>query len=252
MKELERTQHVAGAVGAASAPDHKDPTGVESEQGACDRDPGCIWNVPNQLTVARLILSLVFFVLLALGNHGKTFNTLGEVKINLVLNASLVVFILAVVTDFLDGYLARKWHLVSTFGRIADPFADKVVICGGFIMLTGVTPRMVEPWYAVVIVTREFLVSGLRSFLESRGVPFGASRSGKVKMLVQSITIPLVIFYQANLADAAGGPPSGWLPVCSYWIAVAFLALTLLLTVTSSLSYIRKATALLRTGAVRR
>lgn len=205
-----------------------------------------IWSIPNQLTIARLALSVVFFVLLALENHGKIYNKFVQAQINLILNVSLVVFILAVVTDFLDGYLARKWKLTSTFGRIADPFADKVVICGGFVMLTGVTPRLVEPWFAVVIMTREFLVSGLRSFLESRGVAFGAEWSGKIKMLIQSITIPLVIFYQANLA---------WLPADSKATGVASgfkgftvfcLALTLIATVGSAFTYVRRAMALLR------
>lgn len=191
---------------------------------------------------------MVFFVLLALEHHGKIYNKFVHSQINLILNVSLVVFILAVVTDFLDGYLARKWKLTSTFGRIADPFADKVVICGGFVMLTGVTPRLVEPWFAVVIMTREFLVSGLRSFLESRGVAFGAEWSGKLKMLVQSITIPLVIFYQANLA---------WLPEDSQAAGIASifkgctvfaLALTLVATVGSAYLYVRRAIALMQRG----
>jgi len=217
------------------------------------RSKQSILNLPNQLTIARLVLSVVFFVLLALENHlalenrGKLFNTFGQVKMNLMLNVSMVVFILAVITDFLDGYLARKWKLTSTFGRIADPFADKVVICGAFIMLTGVTPRLVEPWFAVVIVCREFLVSGLRSFLESRGVAFGAAFSGKLKMLVQSITIPLVIFYQANLEPAAGQARSG-ISAAFYWLTIAFLGLTLLLTVTSSFDYVRRAIQLIRTN----
>jgi len=212
-------------------------------------NPGpSIWNIPNQLTIARLVLSVVFFVLLAMEHHGKVYNKFGQVQINLILNLSIVVFILAVVTDFLDGYLARKWRLTSTFGRIADPFADKVVICGGFVMLTGVTPRLVEPWFAVVIMTREFLVSGLRSFMESRGVAFGAEWSGKLKMLIQSIAIPLVIFYQANLA---------WLPPDSKAVGVASgfktftvfcLALTLIATVGSAITYVRRAMALLRKG----
>jgi phosphatidylglycerophosphate synthase len=105
---------------------------------------------------------------------------------------------------------------------------------------------MVEPWFAVVIVFREFLVSGLRSFLESRGVAFGASRSGKLKMLVQSITIPVVLFYQANLASVEPGASLRWLAVSMYWITVTFLGLTLLLTVASSFGYVHRAIRLIR------
>lgn len=214
------------------------------ESGA--RRHRAIWNIPNQLTMARLLLSVVFFVLLALQNHGKTFGTFEAHKINLVLNLSLAVFVFAVITDLLDGYLARKWGLVSTFGRIADPFADKIVVCGGFIMLTGVTPRLVEPWFAVVVVFREFLVSGLRSFLESRGVAFGADWSGKAKMVIQSVTIPLVIFYEANIAWVSEPTQKGWIAVSMYRLTIGFLVLTLVATLGSAVGYVHRAVQLIR------
>jgi CDP-diacylglycerol--glycerol-3-phosphate 3-phosphatidyltransferase len=208
-----------------------------------------IWNLPNQLTLARIVLSVVFFIILALENHGKTYGTLPQNKINFVLNASVILFILAGITDFLDGYLARKMGLVSTFGRIADPFADKIMICGGFVMLTGVTPRMVEPWFAVVVLFREFLVSGLRSFIESRGIAFGAVLSGKLKMAAQTVSIPLVLFYQANLAWVPLDSSIHWFAVSFYWFTWAFLALTLVLTVYSAVGYVIRAIHLIRENA---
>jgi CDP-diacylglycerol--glycerol-3-phosphate 3-phosphatidyltransferase len=198
-----------------------------------------VWNIPNQLTIARLVLSVVFFVLLALETHG-TFA--GESQS--ILNISLVIFVLAVVTDVLDGYLARKWKLTSTFGRIADPFADKIVVCGGFVMLTGVAPALVEPWFAVVIIFREFLVSGLRSFLESRGVAFGAAWSGKVKMMVQSLTIPAILFHQANLSTLPAG--TSLVATFSHWLTLVLLVATLILTITSCSGYIQRAVKLIR------
>jgi CDP-diacylglycerol--glycerol-3-phosphate 3-phosphatidyltransferase len=201
-----------------------------------------LWNIPNQLTVARLVLSAVFFVLLALETHRMN---LGHVARSTVLNISTLVFVLAVVTDFLDGYLARKWGLTSTFGRIADPFADKIVICGGFVMLTGIAPRLVEPWFAVLILVREFLVSGLRSFLESSGVAFGAVFLGKLKMVVQSIAIPLVLLYIANLASIPEDSRYHALAHAFRWTTVACLAATLVLTVASCVGYLRRAIQLL-------
>ena len=106
------------------------------------RERATIWHLPNQLTIARLILSVIFFVVLAFETHG-TRDVAGQV----LLNIAFVLFVCAVITDFLDGYLARRWSLTSTFGRIADPFADKIVICGGFVMLTGITD-LVAPWFA--------------------------------------------------------------------------------------------------------
>lgn len=204
--------------------------------------PQRLWNIPNQLTVARLVLSVFFFILLAF----VTRRTLGESHSVLLLNLSSAVFILAVFTDFLDGFLARKWGLISTFGRIADPFADKIVICGGFIMLTGVAPDLVEPWFAVVIIVREFLVSGLRSFLESSGHAFGALFIGKLKMLVQSLAIPVVLFYVANLQSKSPGDSGYELAQMFRWFTIGTLATTLVLTVASCVDYLQRAVKLLR------
>ena len=198
-----------------------------------------LWNLPNQLTIARLILSVIFFVLLSLDLGPAT----GAPR-QIILNVAFVLFVLAVVTDFLDGYFARRWGLTSTFGRIADPFADKIVICGGFIMLIAVSP-LVKPWFAVVIIFREFLVSGLRSFLESRGVAFGAAFIGKLKMIVQSVTIPVLLFYEANLTVPPGSS-ANWLSSLFHYATLTFLALTLILTVASCLSYLQRAYWLIR------
>ena len=96
-------------------------------------------NLPNQITVARLVLSLVFFILLGIVGHGTDSETR-----QVILNWSTALFMLAMFTDFLDGYLARRWNIESTFGRIADPFVDKIVICGSLILLTTVSD-FVEP-----------------------------------------------------------------------------------------------------------
>lgn len=201
--------------------------------------------LPNQLTIARLVLSVVFFVLLGLVGHGVFEDT--SLKIALDLSAALFVF--AVLTDFLDGHLARRWGLVTTFGRIADPFADKILICGGFIMLIGVSP-MIEPWFVVVIVFREFLVSGLRSFLESRGVAFGAVLSGKLKMGFQSVTVPAVLVYQAHCgpALATGRAEGGTAGEMLRVVTITLLVLTLLFTVVSGVSYLRRGILILRQG----
>lgn len=211
--------------------------------------PAGVWNLPNQLTIARVVLSVVFFVLLAFDRGTTVPSGIAGLRIDLLLDAALVVFVLAVLTDSLDGYLARKYKLVSSFGRIADPFADKMLICGGFVMLIGVAPQLVPPWYAVVILFREFLVSGLRSFLESRGVAFGAAWSGKVKMVLQSVAIPFVLFYQANLAAAE--PGGAWAQAADAFraLTIVLLAATLAVTVGSSVGYVRRAVSLIRAGS---
>jgi CDP-diacylglycerol--glycerol-3-phosphate 3-phosphatidyltransferase len=196
-----------------------------------------VFNLPNQITIARLLLSVVFFVFLGLFDQnfgryvGQPLPTEGAV----LLDVAIAVFVLAAASDFLDGYLARKWKMVSTFGRIADPFVDKVFICGSFVFLIPISP-LVQPWFAVVILMREFLVSGLRSFLESRGVAFGAGMGGKLKMVCQSVTIPLVLLYRANLPGSEAMRA----------LVIGFLTGTLLFTVTSTVDYVKRATVLLR------
>jgi CDP-diacylglycerol--glycerol-3-phosphate 3-phosphatidyltransferase len=197
-----------------------------------------IFNIPNQLTLARLVLSVLFFIALTLFEY----DVFGREHHTLVLNLAMAGFILAVSTDFLDGYLARKWGLVSTFGRIADPFVDKIIICGTFILLIEVSD-FIHGWFAVVILFRELLISGLRSYLESQNIPFAASWSGKIKMIVQSIAIPCVLFYEANFSKAADSSLEtiSWMERATYYLTQTFLWLTILSTVLSCASYIRRA-----------
>ena len=205
-------------------------------------------NLPNQITVARLALSFVFFILLGIVGY----ETSPETR-QAILNWSTALFMLAMFTDFLDGYLARRWNIESTFGRIADPFVDKITICGGFILLTSVSD-LVEPWYPLVIVFREFLVSGLRSYIESAGVAFGAAWAGKVKLTIQGLTIPSLLFYEANFimidengnSQLKGDPSWPWLGEPLKWLTIALLAATLISTFYSCIVYLRKATTVLR------
>ena len=156
--------------------------------------------VPNALTMLRLVLAGVFFVVLNQYRY-----TLGPTW---ALWTSVGVFVAAALTDVLDGHLARKWQVETAFGRIMDPFCDKVLILGAFIYLSGprfVDPALVQagrfwnmtsgvyPWMIAIMLARELLVTGVRGELESHGLKFGAKWSGKLKTLLQSITVPVVI-----------------------------------------------------------
>src|SRR2546423_2703573 len=103
------------------------------------------------------------------------------------------IFILASITDGLDGYLARRRHQVTTLGMLLDPLADKLWITAGFVSLVQFNPAMVPAWIAVVIIGREFLVSGLRSIAATQGFTIEASNLGKFKMVVQIITVTAAI-----------------------------------------------------------
>jgi CDP-diacylglycerol--glycerol-3-phosphate 3-phosphatidyltransferase len=186
-------------------------------------------NLPNKITVTRFFLSLVyFFVLWYADAH------LGEgTKARIVMfDAALALFLVAALTDLLDGYLARSRGMVTTFGRIADPFVDKILICGSFILLLQVreTRAFVAGWMVLVIVAREFLVQGLRGALESRGVAFGSTIWGKQKMVLQCICIAVLLLFAAHLSHLRWAQ-SGTL---------ALTYLTVLSTLISGIAYVLK------------
>ena len=187
-------------------------------------------NLPNQITLARLILSVVLFVLLEwIGGDGG--GTMWFV--------AFALFVATTGTDWLDGYLARKRKQVTAFGRIADPLVDKVVICG-VLILTQTYPEtaaLVPSWIVLVVVGREFVVSGLRAFIEGQGQSFAASWSGKSKLLVQAFYCGAVLLY-----PAVG---YGWVE----WSAIVSLWLTAILTVVSAGIYVVRGIAIIRRGA---
>jgi len=188
-------------------------------------------NLPNQLTLWRLGLAGVMFCLI-----GQEWYL-----------ASFVLFLVASLTDMLDGYFARKYGQVTTLGRILDPFADKVIICGTFIYLIAIPQTQLvawglRTWMVVVIVGRELLVTALRSFLEDRGADFSAQASGKLKMVLQCVAAATGLFVLYACDDAASIPGWMWLVlVASTWLAV-------LQTAYSGIIYVWVAVRILRKG----
>lgn len=188
-------------------------------------------NLPNKITVSRFFLSIIYFVLLYFAVYKSTINIR-------MLDISLAVFIIASLTDVLDGYLARKYKMVTLFGRVADPFVDKILICGSFIFLVSwdVVQPYLSSWMVVVIVTREFLVHGIRGMAESRGIAFPSTAWGKQKTLIQCLTIVWILFYVGHLqADAI-----------AINIMFSLIWLTIISTVISGLTYFYKARQLIR------
>src|SRR5207253_2194158 len=152
-----------------------------------------VFNLPNQLTAARFLLAIVLFVLIELEQW----------------IVCIVVFALAAVTDWLDGYLARKQGLVSTLGRNLDPLVDKVVVCGAYIFLQPVPGAALAPWMVTVVVARELIITGLRSFMENRGATFGADWLGKIKMVLQCGAL-FAIFVALKAEELQTDAPAIW------------------------------------------
>ena len=155
-----------------------------------------VLNVPNLLTASRLGLSIVLFVLIDL-----------EMWL-----ACLAVFAVAAVTDWLDGFFARRQGLSSALGRVFDPLVDKVLICGAYIFLLDpafAAQTGLAPWMVTVVVARELIINGLRTFLESRGVRFGADWLGKIKMGLQCAAL-IAIFTVLYVKDWEAAAAARW------------------------------------------
>lgn len=132
-------------------------------------------NLPNKLTLLRIILVPVFIVLYLTGHY----------------YIATVVFIVASLTDMLDGKIARRDNLVTNFGKIMDPLADKILVYAAFVLL--VEDGSMPGWMLIVILAREFLVAGLRTVAASEGIVIAADMSGKIKTVLQMIAVPLLL-----------------------------------------------------------
>lgn len=200
-------------------------------------------NLPNQITALRLVLAVIFFVLLS------PYSAAALEPATWRLDVALGVFLIAAFTDILDGHLARKYNVVSALGRILDPVADKVLVCGAYILFagpafvdaTGNLVTHVQDWMVVVIVARELLVTALRGFVESTGRDFSASLQGKLKMWMQSITAVAILFLVAHGTALMSAQTADWIMIVLTWT-------TTIVTALSMTSYIVRAAALLRGG----
>jgi len=175
-----------------------------------------LWNVPNILTMLRVVFAIGIFVLLPFQFYA----------------VCIVLFLLAAATDFFDGYLARKYNLITVFGRIMDPFADKLLICGCFIYLCAIPelriPWGIHPWMTVVIFGREMLITSLRAIVEQGGGDFSAKWIGKWKMGLQCVAVPACLLFLLF-------PES----LCVKSVMLLSLWGTVLITIYSGITYIR-------------
>jgi CDP-diacylglycerol--glycerol-3-phosphate 3-phosphatidyltransferase len=166
-------------------------------------------NLPNALTLMRIFF--VPFLVAVMVQEDASFAFLGLVLTNEMV--ALVIFLAAAFTDLLDGYLARRWNQITTVGMLLDPVADKLLISAALISLVQV--HRVPGWMAVLIIGREFAVSGLRSIASSEGYTISASELGKTKMVTQVIAIALAL-------AAADNPGLETLARISLWGTMLF------------------------------
>ena len=190
-----------------------------------------IFNVPNKISAARLVLSFIFFGLVPWHFYW----------------IALIVFAVAAGTDWVDGWYARKYDMVTKLGRVLDPFCDKILICGAYILLS-VEMKDLFPWYgqiagwmAVVVVGRELLVTVLRSMIEGAGGDFSAKMAGKLKMVFQcAAVIACLVGLAMNTTDSE--PIPDWL----HWTIVLTVWLSVVSTIHSGLLYVQAAAKYLK------
>jgi len=211
-------------------------------------------HLPNTLSASRVLIAIAMVALLSNSDYSNADFALRSSGDNRTIVAlGLAMFVLRAITDALAGFLARRWRVVSVLGRIIDPFADKVLVLGAFVVLAGpqfsagvysppptdigISPKLigtiqvtaVAPWMVVVILARDLLITTLRGLVEGRGMSFAALPAGKIKMIVQSLSIPAILL-TLTLADDPTQGVARWIILTSAW-GVA------LLTAVSALPY---------------
>lgn len=190
-------------------------------------------NLPNKLTIFRVILIIPFVFFMKIEEICAQVEVMNQIFGGIIEYCtwiSLGIFILASLTDLLDGKIARKYNLVTTFGKFMDPLADKLLVCAALILL--VENKMLPSWIAIVILSREFIISGFRLVAADKGVVIAANYWGKFKTTFQMIMICMMIPDMAAVLPGDGV----WYHILTrvvMWIA-------LILTVISLVDYLIK------------
>ncbi|MGA3033433.1 MAG: CDP-diacylglycerol--glycerol-3-phosphate 3-phosphatidyltransferase [Terracidiphilus sp.] len=182
-------------------------------------------NLPNSITMTRIIMIPLFLWILSPHFPWQGSDGVQEISAS-------ILFVLASITDGLDGYLARKRGQITTMGMLLDPLADKIMVTSALIALVAYNPDVVKVWIAVVIIGREFLISGLRSIASSEGFTITASELGKLKTVVQIVSVVAVI-----LAHRWDHWQIGVVVVPIRWYAIAAVYFTVLVSTISAVDY---------------
>ncbi len=182
-------------------------------------------NLPNSITMSRIIM--IPLLLWILSPHFSWPGQSGAQEIS-----ASILFVLASITDGLDGYLARKRGQITTMGMLLDPLADKIMVTAALIALVAYNPQVVKVWIAVVIIAREFLISGLRSIAASEGFTITASELGKLKTVVQIVAV-----VSAILAHRWDHWQIGVVVIPVKWYAIAAIYFTVVVSSISAIDY---------------
>jgi CDP-diacylglycerol--glycerol-3-phosphate 3-phosphatidyltransferase len=201
-------------------------------------------NLPNKLTISRFVMTAVLVGCMAFGEEYEVINVLhapGRPQgWNFAYTASLLLFLAASITDYFDGEIARKRKLITSFGKLMDPLADKILMAGTFICLLPL--KALPAWVVICIIGREFLITGLRLVAAAKGEVLSSEKLGKHKTLWQMITAGyfLLMLSIAEFVRAGFIPPGKWWEFAYRWLGGTLTGIALILTVLSGLGYLSK------------
>ena len=206
-------------------------TGNANADNTTQSNRTVVFNAPNIITLSRLALSIVVFALMSYE----------------LFYAAFWVFVIAASTDWVDGYLARRTNQVTKLGRILDPFCDKIIICGAYILIAIETANSSDPhwllitgWMAVVVVGRELLVTMLRGYIEQHGGDFSANMAGKLKMVFQCVAVGgCLLVFDLQTSNNTVAIAIRWTTGVAVWLAIAS-------TIYSGIIYISAATKMVQ------
>lgn len=188
-------------------------------------------NWANRLTLGRLVLTILFVISLSTSwAYGRT--------------AALILFLVAGITDYLDGEIARRWGIITNFGKLMDPLVDKVMMASAFICLVPI--GAVPAWVATIVVARDFLITGLRLLASAEGVILPAERLGKHKTSWQIVTVAYLLALLAVIEVWPTTSEATWWQNAWHYGGDALLWVTILITIYSGLGYLWQHRALLR------
>lgn len=189
-------------------------------------------NLPNKITIARILLVPIMMLMPYIGITAKT--SFGLPIVNIII---LIIFLVASFTDYLDGHIARKRNIVTNFGKFLDPIADKLLVLAALVML--VEAGIIPGWIPIIIAAREFMVSAIRMLVATEGKVIAASKLGKIKTVTQMVAISLAFLDTNYFMSFVCGGLTGFALVLNILMSVAML-LAVIATIWSGVDYFMK------------
>lgn len=189
-------------------------------------------NLPNKITIARILLVPIMMLMPYIGITAKT--SFGLPIVNIII---LIIFLVASFTDYLDGHIARKRNIVTNFGKFLDPIADKLLVLAALVML--VEAGIIPGWIPIIIAAREFMVSAIRMLVATEGKVIAASKLGKIKTVTQMVAISLAFLDTNYFMSFVCGGLTGFALILNILMSVA-MVLAVIATIWSGVDYFMK------------